>query len=166
MYVYMYVYTCIHICIYIYMYTSGNYSIFTGFLCRKYSAKDMAHSNVWLDSFMWVSWLIYLRGMTHSRVAWLIHACDKTYSYVWPDSFTPSYRALSSKRWNEQTQWRNKEIEKGKRKKAIISCWWSSLLGWISEIIDSGIICQDFGCPWLLWNCDECGRGTTVRVEF
>jgi len=69
---------------------------------------DMAHSHysivhVWRDSFIYVTWLIYIRDiclihmcdMTHSCVwhdlficvTWLIHMCDSTHSYVWHESF-------------------------------------------------------------------------------
>jgi len=76
---------------------------------------DMTHSYVWHDSFIRVTWLIpYMWHDTfinmnesaqtnllcHTPVAlyaghmstikcvtWLIHMCDMTHSYVWPDSF-------------------------------------------------------------------------------
>jgi len=51
-------------------------------------------SYVWHDSFIFVTWLIHMCGMTHSYVwhdsficvTWLIHTGDMTHSYVWHDS--------------------------------------------------------------------------------
>jgi len=50
---------------------------------------------LWHDSFISVAWLIHMCGMTHSYVwhdsficvAWLIHMCGMTHSYVCHDSF-------------------------------------------------------------------------------
>ena len=48
---------------------------------------------IWHDSFMFVSvvrWLIYMCDKQTSdsvHMAWLIHMCNMTYSYVWYDSF-------------------------------------------------------------------------------
>jgi len=55
----------------------------------------MTHSDVWHDSCICVTWLIFVCDMTHSYVwhdsfrcvTWLIHMCDITHSYVWHDSF-------------------------------------------------------------------------------
>jgi len=51
-------------------------------------------TGVWHDSFICVTWLMYMCGMAHScvwhdsflRVTWLIHVCDMTHSYVWHNS--------------------------------------------------------------------------------
>jgi len=56
---------------------------------------DMTHSYVWHDSFICVTWLVRMCDMTHSCVwhdsficvTWLILTCDMTRSYVWHDSF-------------------------------------------------------------------------------
>ena len=56
---------------------------------------QMAHSCVWHDSFVCVTWLIHMCDTTHSYVwhgsficvTWLIHVCDMPHSYVWHDSF-------------------------------------------------------------------------------
>jgi len=56
---------------------------------------DMTHLRVWHDSFTCVAWLIYVCGMTHlcvwhdsfMCVAWLIYVCDMTHLCVWHDSF-------------------------------------------------------------------------------
>ena len=57
--------------------------------------RDMTHSYVWHDSFIWVTWLIHMCDLTHSYV-WLdsficvtrlIHMCHMTHSYVWHDQF-------------------------------------------------------------------------------
>jgi len=56
---------------------------------------DITHSYVWHDSFICVTWLIYMFDMTHLHawhdsftcVTWLIHMCDMTHSYVWQNSF-------------------------------------------------------------------------------
>jgi len=53
------------------------------------------HACVWRDSFMCVTWLIYMCDVTHLYawrdsficVTWLIHMRDVTHSYVWRDSF-------------------------------------------------------------------------------
>ena len=64
----------------------AGYSPFTG---------DVTHLHVWHDSFICVTWLIYICVMPHSHV-WrdsficvtgLIHMCDRTLSHVWQDSF-------------------------------------------------------------------------------
>ena len=56
---------------------------------------DMTQSNLWHDSFMFVTLHTHTCHMTHSLVshdsffgvAWLILLCAMTYSYVWHDSF-------------------------------------------------------------------------------
>ena len=55
-----------------------------------YLVGDVTQSYVWR-----VTWLIYMRNITHSHVwhdpflcgTWLMYMCDMTYSYVWRDSF-------------------------------------------------------------------------------
>jgi len=53
------------------------------------------HACVWRDSFMCVTWLIYMRDVTHLYawrdsficVTWLIYMRDVIHSYAWRDSF-------------------------------------------------------------------------------
>jgi len=60
--------------------------------------RDMPHSRVWHDVFIFVTCLIHTRDMTHLYawhdsficvtwlihiVTWLIHMCDMNHSYVW-----------------------------------------------------------------------------------
>jgi len=56
---------------------------------------DVTHSYVWLDSFVCVTWLIRMCDMTHSHVwhgsficvIWLIRIFGMTHLYVWHGSF-------------------------------------------------------------------------------
>ena len=53
----------------------------------------MTHSHVWHDSFIFVTWFIYICDMTRSHVwhdsftcvTWLVHMFDMTHSHVWHD---------------------------------------------------------------------------------
>jgi len=48
---------------------------------------DIIHSYVWHDSFICVTWLIYIFDRTQlSFWTWLSRKCDVTYSSVWHDS--------------------------------------------------------------------------------
>ena len=55
----------------------------------------MAHSYVWHNWFICVTWLIHMCDMTHLYtwhdsflyLTWLIHMCDMTHSHVWHDPF-------------------------------------------------------------------------------
>jgi len=57
--------------------------------------RDMTHPYVWHDSFIYVTWLTHMCDMTHSYVrhdaficvTWLILVRDKTHRYVWRDAF-------------------------------------------------------------------------------
>jgi len=63
---------------------------------------DVTHSCAWHDSSTdkmnvfasfvlkvcaCVTWLVHVRGVTHSRVTWLIRTCEISHSCVWRDSF-------------------------------------------------------------------------------
>ena len=60
---------------------------------------SQVHNNsyVWLDSFSWVTWLMYMCDVTHASPTayWIvsfrrhimIHKCDVTHLYAWHDSF-------------------------------------------------------------------------------
>jgi len=58
-----------------------------------HSVPHASFSILWQDSFICVTWLMYVCAMTHSYmwhdsftcVTWLIHACDLPHSYVWHD---------------------------------------------------------------------------------
>ena len=64
-------------------------------LLRACTCHDMTHSYVWHDSFICVTWLIYMCDMPHWNVwhdsfvcvTWLICMCDMTHLYVLHDSF-------------------------------------------------------------------------------
>ena len=54
---------------------------------------DMTHSYAWYDSFICLTWHIYicdiplLGYVAWPRVTWLTHTCDTTHSFVWHDVF-------------------------------------------------------------------------------
>ena len=59
----------------------------------------MAHSRLWHDSFICVTWPIYMFDMTHAYiwhksficVTFLLHNSDMTHSYIWHDSFNNAW---------------------------------------------------------------------------
>jgi len=56
----------------------------SGLAVSRAPACSQRHSYAWHDSFICVTWLIHMRGMTHS---YFTHMCDMTHSYLWHDSF-------------------------------------------------------------------------------
>jgi len=71
------------------------------FLCETWLKRDMTPSHMWHNSFICVTWRIYMRDTTHSYVwhtacicvPWLTHICDTTHALVWQDTFI---RAMST----------------------------------------------------------------------
>jgi len=52
---------------------------------------DMADLYLWDDPCIYLTWLMHIRGMTHSRwccVKLVIDTCDMIHSCIWHDSFT------------------------------------------------------------------------------
>jgi len=67
----------------------------SSYICACSPKADTAQANLGRDSFVYVTWIIYMCDMTHSYVrhdaficvSWRTHMCDMTHSYMCHDAF-------------------------------------------------------------------------------